>query len=76
MSAVVQLHPAKPEMGTRVMRRSNRLFLEKDDAAMLKVGEEVTLLRWGNFIIDAIEKSADGESIVSLTVTCCFVNTS
>ena len=61
------MHPSKPEMGTRVMRRSNRLLLECDDVLTFKVGEEVTLLRWGNFFIDSIEKNESG-SVVAVTV--------
>lgn len=67
MSAVVQIHPQKPEMGTRVMRRSNRLLLERDDVSTFKVGDEVTLLRWGNFFIDCIEMASDGKTPVSVT---------
>jgi glutamyl-tRNA synthetase len=59
IAAVVPLHPQKPELGTRVMRRSNSLLVERDDCAPLKVGEEVTLLRWGNFFIDEIVRDAN-----------------
>jgi glutamyl-tRNA synthetase len=58
-AAVVPIHPQKPEMGTRVMRRSNLLLIERDDCNGLKIGEEVTLLRWGNFFIDEIERDAN-----------------
>jgi hypothetical protein len=54
-------------MGTRVMRRGNRLLLERDDVSTLKVGDEVTLLRWGNFFIDAINMGPDGKTIASVT---------
>jgi hypothetical protein len=43
----VPLHPQKPELGQRVMRRSATLLLEPEDCVALKPGEEVTLLRWG-----------------------------
>lgn len=65
-AATVQLHPSKPEMGTRVMRRSNELLLEREDCNTFAVGEEVTVLRWGNFFIDSIERDANN-NVVSMT---------
>eukprot|EP00600_Ochromonadales_sp_CCMP1393_P001035 CAMPEP_0174984316 /NCGR_PEP_ID=MMETSP0004_2-20121128/17655_1 /TAXON_ID=420556 /ORGANISM="Ochromonas sp., Strain CCMP1393" /LENGTH=790 /DNA_ID=CAMNT_0016236713 /DNA_START=56 /DNA_END=2428 /DNA_ORIENTATION=- len=68
----VQLHPQKPEMGTRVMRRSNVVYLDQLDAATYKEGEEITLLRWGNVRITAIEYAGSGansEKIVRLRGT-------
>jgi len=59
----VQIHPQKPELGYRAMRRSNRLLLEGEDAVLLREGEEVTLLRWGNFFIDKINKNEEGKII-------------
>jgi glutamyl/glutaminyl-tRNA synthetase len=54
----VNVNPLKPEQGQRIMRRSNKLFIDQEDAAAYKVGEEVTFLRWGNFIIDTVDKDA------------------
>jgi glutamyl-tRNA synthetase len=34
--------------------------LEQEDAALLSVGEEVTLMKWGNAIITGIAKNEDG----------------
>lgn len=56
----VQIHPQKPEMGMRVMRRYNKLYIDQCDAVTIKEGEEITLLRWGNFVISRIEKDTDG----------------
>ena len=66
----VAVHPQKPEMGTRVMRRHCRVLLDQVDAATYKVGEEVTLLRWGNVTITEIECSGDGadSKVVSMKV--------
>lgn len=52
----VLLHPQKPEMGTRVMRRCNKVYIDQQDAVTYKVGDEVTLLRWGNVTITEIER--------------------
>ena len=32
-----QVHPSRPELGTRVMRRSERLLIEQDDCSLFKV---------------------------------------
>ena len=48
-------------MGTRVCRRFNKLLLDQDDVSLLAEGEEVTLLRWGNFFIDTITRDASGK---------------
>jgi len=56
----VPLLPSKPDAGSRIQRRSNVLFVEQEDAATYKQGEEVTFLRWGNFIIDEISRSEAG----------------
>ena len=55
---LVQIHPQKPEIGNRVMRRYNKVLLDQEDAASYKVNEEITLLRWGNVTITHIETSA------------------
>jgi len=51
----VPLLPSKPDSGTRVCRRFNQVFIDQADAALFKVGEELTLLRWGNMTITSIE---------------------
>lgn len=51
----VQIHPQKPEIGYRVMRRFNELLLDYSDSKLFKEGEEVTLLRWGNIRIRQID---------------------
>jgi len=64
----VQCHPQKPELGNRVMRRYNELLIDQLDAKTFKVGEEVTMLRWGNIVISKIEHSTasdkDGKPII------------
>lgn len=41
------LVPKDPSLGTRALRIASRVMIEKEDAASLKVGEEVVLIRWG-----------------------------
>lgn len=61
------IHPLKAEMGTRLIRRFNVLYVEQEDAATYKQGEEITFLRWGNFIIDSITRNADGKLVTGMT---------
>lgn len=37
------------------------MLVDQEDAASYKQGEEITLLRWGNVTITAIDKAADGK---------------
>ena len=59
-------HPQKPELGTRVSRRFNKLLLDQEDVSLLQEGEEITLLRWGNFFVDQIEKDGKTGKILGL----------
>lgn len=45
----VQIHPQKPEMGMRPLRKYNSIYLELDDCNTFKEGEEVCnfdLMSW------------------------------
>jgi glutamyl-tRNA synthetase len=57
----VQNHPQKPEIGMRIMRKFNQIYIDQSDATTFKDGEEVTFLRWGNFFIDKIERDETGK---------------
>eukprot|EP01039_Chlorochromonas_danica_P002859 gene2859-3123_t len=59
----VQIHPQKAELGTRVMRRGRVVLIDQIDAVTYSVGEEITLLRWGNVKLSAIEKDSSGKVI-------------
>jgi glutamyl-tRNA synthetase len=50
------LHPKSPELGKKAVITFNKILLEKEDAKEIEAGEEVTLLHWGNVIVDRIEK--------------------
>jgi glutamyl/glutaminyl-tRNA synthetase len=64
----VQIHPQKPEMGFRVMRRYKKIFVDQTDAATYKEGEAVTFLRWGNINIHKIVRAENGK-VMSMTGT-------
>ena len=59
-ATTVQIHPQKPELGSRVMRRSNELYIDQCDAKTFSKGEEVTFLRWGNFFIEEVVSDSSG----------------
>ncbi len=65
----VQIHPQKPEHGMRVMRRFGRVYIDQIDAVTYTVGEEVTLLRWGNMRINEIIKGDDGKTVITIKAT-------
>lgn len=54
--------PNMPAKGTRQLPVGPHLWIPDEDAKTLEVGKKVTLLHWGNIIIDEIKK--DGEKIV------------
>lgn len=56
-------HPKNPEVGTRTVWTASQVFIEEEDAALLKEGENVTLINWGNVRIKSIEKDASGKII-------------
>lgn len=56
----VLLHPQRPEMGNKTVLTCSRVLLEREDAGEIADGEEVTLMRWGNVIVDAVQRDADG----------------
>lgn len=39
------------------------VWLDQEDVQLLKEGEEVTLMDWGNAIVQTISKSPDGKTI-------------
>lgn len=63
VAATAPLLPQKPELGSRVMRRAETLLLDPEDCNGLNNGEEVTLLRWGNFIIEEMVRAESGEVV-------------
>lgn len=61
----VQVHPQKVEHGYRVMRRSNEIWIDQQDAQMFAAGDEATLLRWGNIIIQEIVYQKDRPKVIA-----------
>ncbi|CCE61676.1 hypothetical protein TPHA_0A06020 [Tetrapisispora phaffii CBS 4417] len=51
-------HPKNPAVGEKRVIFSKDIVIDKDDADVIEEGEEITLMNWGNAIID--KKNADG----------------
>lgn len=69
---LINVHPSKPELGQRIVRKYNKIYLEGDDCQLFSEGEEVTLVRWGNFFIDRIERDDNGK-VLSLEVSFFYI---
>jgi len=56
-SEKVNLHPKNPSLGQKIIYKTAQIIIEKDDANLLKIGEKITLIKWGNFLIKEISKN-------------------
>lgn len=50
-------HKKNPELGNKSVYFSNEFYLEAADVAQLKVGDEFTLMDWGNAIVKELNAS-------------------
>ena len=55
----VRLHPKHESMGMKSVSIASTIYLEHDDALLIEPNEEVTLMAWGNAIIESVEKRGD-----------------
>lgn len=55
----VQNHPKDPSKGTKQVRVSSKILIEKEDAERLIEGQNTTFINWGNLMILKINKQAD-----------------
>ena len=53
-------HKKHPPAGTKSTTRMSQIWLEQVDAALLKVGEEITLMDWGNCIVKKVDVDQGG----------------
>jgi len=56
----VPKHKKNATLGNKVVTYTSSVILEGEDAAEIEKGEEVTLMDWGNAIIDGITKDQNG----------------
>ncbi|XP_071963572.1 bifunctional glutamate/proline--tRNA ligase-like [Antedon mediterranea] len=54
-------HPKNPEVGTKTVWYSKKVWIDQEDALMIKEDENVTFINWGNIIIQKIHKNGDGK---------------
>ncbi|KAH0472673.1 MAG: uncharacterized protein KVP18_002739 [Porospora cf. gigantea A] len=54
-----ELHPKNPSVGKVPQILTGQVLLELEDAEKIECGEEVTLMRWGNAIVDKVLKEDD-----------------
>lgn len=59
-------HKKNPQVGTKLTSFSSVVFFEQADAATLSVGEEITLMDWGNVIVKDIMHSEDSQQVLQI----------
>eukprot|EP00307_Rebecca_sp_RCC1486_P009597 CAMPEP_0119424124 /NCGR_PEP_ID=MMETSP1335-20130426/31841_1 /TAXON_ID=259385 /ORGANISM="Chrysoculter rhomboideus, Strain RCC1486" /LENGTH=396 /DNA_ID=CAMNT_0007449637 /DNA_START=1 /DNA_END=1191 /DNA_ORIENTATION=+ len=53
-------HKKNPELGTKLKWFSDAVMIEGEDAALIADNEEITLMDWGNAVVERIERDASG----------------
>ena len=56
----VPAHPKNPDVGQKEICTLNKVWIDLADASEIADGEEVTLMQWGNAIVDSVVRRADG----------------
>ncbi|KAI8843356.1 tRNA synthetases class I, catalytic domain-containing protein [Chytriomyces cf. hyalinus JEL632] len=64
----VPKHQKNPEVGEKMTTYSPELYLEFNDAKDLVVGEEVTLMAWGNVIVEKIDWAEGNDFIGTIEI--------
>ncbi|KAI8871763.1 glutamyl-tRNA synthetase [Ramicandelaber brevisporus] len=59
-------HKKNPELGDKQFAFTDTILLDKADAATLAVGEEITLVNWGNAIVRNITKDAASGAVTAI----------
>ncbi|KAK2952806.1 putative Glutamate--tRNA ligase [Blattamonas nauphoetae] len=57
--SVVPRHRKNPATGDKLVQFAKTVLIEQVDGQAMKEGEEVTLMGWGNVIVDTIAKEGD-----------------
>ncbi|ESO85454.1 hypothetical protein LOTGIDRAFT_154947 [Lottia gigantea] len=60
-SKQVAAHPKNKEVGEKTVWYGNKIYIEGADAKVIKEGEIVTFINWGNLKIKTIKKNSKGE---------------
>jgi len=62
----VPRHQKNSSVGMKKQLRSGSLWLDQADAVLLSDGEEVTLMAWGNVIIDRVHREVAGGPVTGV----------
>ncbi|XP_033125799.1 bifunctional glutamate/proline--tRNA ligase-like [Anneissia japonica] len=54
-------HPKNADVGTKTVWYSKKVWIDQEDATVVKEGENVTFINWGNLIIQKIHKDDSGK---------------
>lgn len=54
------LHPKNKDVGNKPVVFSSEILLDQSDLKLMAVGEEITLMSWGNAFVRSIESNAEG----------------
>ncbi|KAL3146233.1 hypothetical protein ABBQ32_002935 [Trebouxia sp. C0010 RCD-2024] len=60
---IVPRHKKFEGAGRKATTKTKEVWLDQEDVQLLKEGEEVTLMDWGNAVVQAISRSEDGKTI-------------
>uniref|UniRef100_A0A0K0E2M2 glutamate--tRNA ligase n=1 Tax=Strongyloides stercoralis TaxID=6248 RepID=A0A0K0E2M2_STRER len=66
ISKEIDLHPKNPNVGKKKVDFCQKLYLEQEDAKLLKEGDVVTFVNWGNMNVKKITKN--GDVVVDMSV--------
>ena len=62
-------HQKNKDLGKRIQNRYKELVIEKEDSKLLKEGMKLILYKWGNSIVEKIEKEGDDIKTIKVKLT-------
>ena len=65
----VPMLPKNKDAGSKPLYKGANLLIEPDDAETLEIGEKVTMMKWGNFVVESISKSPEGNFDIVMKAT-------
>jgi glutamyl-tRNA synthetase len=65
MEVVLKNHPTDARLGTRKLKVGNRFYITEDDAARLKVGDEIRLIELYNIKVTNIDWKNDASLLIT-----------
>jgi glutamyl-tRNA synthetase len=68
-TTVVPMHPKNKDAGQKPFYKAGKLIMEPDDAELIEVGEKITLMKWGNFVVESKTVSEEGNFDIVVKAT-------